>query len=401
MIKIVFLTTQLPYPPTSGGVIKSFKLVEYLSRETELTLVSLLKNDDNRNIQEFENRVTLKKGHYFNCQKERNTINLLTSYLTSKTLNEYRNYCAQIKENIVNLCKQADVIIIDHYEMYQYISSAHTSKKILHQHNAEYVLWERMAAIEPNILKKTLLKLESNRIKKKEKQYCQLSDLVLAAPNDIKKLKAITDNKGCFKSTYHLGDDALLNKRDIEFSTTKKQILYVGTLSWEANINGLIWFLKKCWPIIISKQPEITFKIAGKNPDNRITERVNNLKNVQLTGFIKDLEPLFQESRICIAPLKFGSGIKVKVLNALYRGIPMVTTSIGVEGIEGLTENHISIADDSHLFATECLNLLSNKKHWNALQKNSRSLAKEKYTWKFWLNKHLAEINELVSKNNN
>ena len=107
--------------------------------------------------------------------------------------------------------------------------------------------------------------------------------------------------------------------------------------------------------------------------------------SIVLTGFVEDLEPYFQQGRVFITPLRFGSGIKVKVVNALYRGIPCVTTSIGAEGLKVKDGEHVYIKDDAATFAQAIFTLLEDKKQWNYLQENARALARKYYTWDYVL----------------
>lgn len=395
-MKVLFITTQLPYPPISGGVIKTFRFIEYLAQKCDLTVIAPLKNDEQKHVDAFLEKTNIKDCFFIPLNIKRGIYSLIMSYCKGMSLNMFRNYHDEIKEKVSELIQGKDIIIVDHYEMFQYVPEGFTGKVILHEHNAEFILWKRLSEIEKNPFKKLIIKLESNRVKKHEIEFCNKSDLIWAAPNDIEKLKKASSKPCRFSPTYHLGDDEMLQMDNLSFDQTQKIILYVGTLNWEANVNGLVWFIKESWPVIQKQMPEVKLFIVGKNPDKRIVSLAKKDTQIELKGFVKDLEPLFQRSRITIAPLLFGSGIKVKVLNSMYRGIPMVTTSLGVEGIEGLTKNHIATADNPILFAEECLSLLENKEKWDTLQKNSRALTQQKYTWSYWLNKHFKELESIV-----
>jgi glycosyltransferase involved in cell wall biosynthesis len=100
-----------------------------------------------------------------------------------------------------------------------------------------------------------------------------------------------------------------------------------------------------------------------------------------LTGFVDDLDIYFQKSKVFISPLRFGSGIKVKVMNALYRGIPTVTTSVGAEGLAVKSGDQIFISDNMADFIHQISLLIEDELLWNQFKLKSRALAKEKYTW--------------------
>jgi glycosyltransferase involved in cell wall biosynthesis len=133
----------------------------------------------------------------------------------------------------------------------------------------------------------------------------------------------------------------------------------------------------------------------GKDPDPRILQLAKNDPQVVLTGFIKELDTYLKKTRVFIVPLRFGSGMKVKVLEGLYRGVPMVSTSVGAEGLEVRSGEELLIADQGGDFAQACLELLDDSKLWGKLSVNSRKLAAEKYRWSDLLQQMQAEIKAL------
>ena len=398
-MKILFLTTQLPYPPVSGGVIKTWNLVRHWS-SSGLKVICALKPGEEDQVDEFLSKVPQIDHFMVPFERKRTAFNLLKSYLFAPTLNVYRNFNIQIKRKTEEWAQDCDVIFVDHYEMGQYVPSTYKGKVILHEHNAEYVMWERLAEIEKNPFKKILIKLESNRIRKTEKAYSKRATLVLAAPNDIEELATIGVSKTKMTPTYHLGEDFLLDSPDVEFRETEKSLLFVGTLTWEANIDGLLWFLDNIYPQILGAHPNLKFYIIGKNPDPRLVSKVEKYPSVELTGFVKELEPYFKKARVFVIPLRFGSGIKVKLLNAMYRGIPVVTTPIGTEGL--------AVESGKDLFCTSKIGeqvsaistLLDNEEVWNNLRNSSRAIAKN-YTWKKLLSDHDATIQSLLQTTEN
>lgn len=394
-MNILFLTTQLPYPPFSGGVLKSWNLVKHWSEKYNLTLVTLLKDDDKLQEAKLKDKVTLRGYLSLEVKIPRTALNLFLSYFKSSTLNTFRNRSRSLKQKLTGFFDDADVIVIDHYEMGQYLPKNYQKKVVLHTHNAEFMMWERYAELEKNWLKRLVINLEAKRIKRAELQLISQCDLVLAAPNDVDCFCSEGADRTKFANTYHLGNDHLLELEATTFEETNKTILFVGTLTWEANIDGLLWFIKEIWPKVRSYDQEIQLKIIGRNPDYRLEEAVKTNEGIHLLGFIEDLEPYFQDSRIFIAPLRFGSGIKVKVLNAMYRGIPTITTSIGIEGLEVTNGEHLLYSDSADRWVEDIIKLMSQKISWTNINQNSRNLVKDQYTWKHLLSDHDKRLEDL------
>jgi len=381
MKKVLFLTPQLPFPPNSGGTIKSWKLIKYLSENYNVTLACFLKNDDEQYMDEFLSNISLDKFIYEKIEIPRNLTSLIKSYFLNIPLSIFRNFSSTFSSRIAKDIHKFDILFIDHFLMFQYVPSTFNAKVILHEHNAEYTMWEKQAKTEKLSVKKILILLESYRIKNYERQICQKATHILAAPDDIKDLTILGINKKKFSETFHLGDETLLTEPLVTYENTNQSLLYIGTLSWEANINGLLWFFKEVWPIVKRNNKNIILEIVGKNPDTRLLNATKDEKNIIFTGFVDDLKPLYRKSRVFISPLQFGSGIKVKNINAMYRGLPLVTTAVGAESINGEDKVHFLIADTPMKFADDILTLMANKTLWTKVQSNSRILMKEKYTW--------------------
>lgn len=379
--KILFLSTQLPYPPKSGGTIKSWNYLKDLTRRYQVSLACLLKGDDEEFIPDFQKNISLEGQLYFPLNLKRSALTLLRSYFGFPCLNVYRNYSKEFEQKVGQLSLGHDLIIVDHYEVFQYIPNNFRGKVVLHTHNAEFMLWQRMADLEKNPIKKWLLMLEAKRVKNYEIKLMRQADLVYATPSDIDIYQKHHFDVSRHRPTFHLGNEELLALPKIDFEATELAFTFVGTLTWEPNIDGICWFLKEVWPKIMQKHAKAKLYIIGKSPDQRIQSAAMQDQSVVFTGFVKDLEQFFQKTRIYIVPLRFGSGMKVKVLEGLYRGIPMVTTPVGAEGLKLKHREETMIADDAVAFSAACLELVENRILWETLSRKSRVIASEKYTW--------------------
>lgn len=395
---MLLLTTQLPYPPVSGGTLKTWNLVKHWSKHYDLYLITLIKNDDADHERAFKSKVSL--GGYFSIEvdKPRTPLNFLKSLVESDSLNIYRNKDSGVTIKAKQWITLCDVVVIDHYEMMQYAKHQHSKPIVLHTHNAEFVMWQRLAKLQKNPIKKLLLAFEANRIKQAEQKYCQRANRVFAAPHDIEMLDPTGKFKDKMHVTYHLGDDSLLKEPAPEFKNTTKEVLFIATLSWEANVDGIVWFLNKIWTLVLAKEPQAMLKITGRNPDKRILDAAEKFSSVELTGFVENLVPLYNRARAYVVPLRFGSGIKVKLLNAMYAGVPVVTTEVGCEGLDFENGKHLLLGNDENTFANHVVNLLSNEELYNNLSAQSRALARAKYSWQALHASHDKVLNELLNQ---
>lgn len=382
MKKVLFLTPELPYPPNSGGKLKSWKLLQFLSQHYEVSVATILKADDRDHVLEFLQHVVIKDFYFDSVQISRSPLNLVKSYLKRIPLNVYRTYSSYFASQVAQHIHEYDLVLSDHYEVFQYIPLDFKGKIILHEHNAYYLMWERYAHSFCNPpLHRIVSFLEAKRVKDYEKNSCHRSDLIFAAPNDIDSLIGIGVPEEKFRYTYHLGDDSQVLLPQLKFDDTSETLLYVGSLNWEANIDGLLWFLKQVWPGLKQNRPHLKLTIVGKNPSQRLLTTAEPWPDIQFVGYVEDLEDYFTNSRVFIAPLLYGAGMKVKVINAMCRGIPIVTTSIGAEGLAVDNLKHLAIVDDPQVMINTIERLLADKTLWDQLSLHSRELIIEKYTW--------------------
>lgn len=120
---------------------------------------------------------------------------------------------------------------------------------------------------------------------------------------------------------------------ELKRSPRTDRLLFVAAMYREENRDGLRWFLDQVWPLVLGDRPDATLDVAGARPGEDLTQLVDATRGVRLLGFVDDLEPLYAAASLVVAPLRRGAGVKFKVVDALVRGVPVVTTSVGAEGI--------------------------------------------------------------------
>lgn len=399
MKKLLFITPELPYPAQSGGKVKSMKLLEALAERYEVTLACPLKEDDAQHLEEFHQRSPCKQHIHRPVRVERTPLNLARSYLRGVPLNVLRTHDKALGREIAAVADEHDVVVLDHYEVYPYLPKSFDGLRIYHAHNAYYKMWERYAQLPGNRAMRAAAALEAMRVLRAESRVASEADVVFAAPNDATELIKAGVPEGKLHDTFHLGDDTQLALPELRFENTKKKIMYVGFLGWEANVQGLLWFIDNVWPELVSLEPDLEFDIVGKNPDKRLRIAAAAHEGISLRGYVADLQTIYRDSRVSVAPLLFGSGMKVKVLDAMARGMPTVTTSVGAEGIDLEQGKHLLVADKPGHMADSITALLNDPWLWQRLQENSRQLIRERYTWRQLFNKmHTVIDRELSSR---
>lgn len=159
-----------------------------------------------------------------------------------------------------------------------------------------------------------------------------------------------------------------------------QRVLFFGTYSWEANASGLVRFVREVWPRVVSVVPSAELRVAGSGPLERIRDAARETVRVQVLGFVEDLVAELRAARVVVAPIWFGGGTRIKVIEAIAAGRPVVGTSIGVERIGFEHDRHGLIADDPASMADATVRMLLDDRAAARMARNARELA-HAYRW--------------------
>ncbi|MEY4896886.1 MAG: hypothetical protein RL525_279 [Bacteroidota bacterium] len=243
-------------------------------------------------------------------------------------------------------------------------------KWVYRSHNLEYQIWERLAISEQQPLKRWYFALQSKRLKRYEiDAWCQMdaivpivetdSTVIQATVSEIQKNNQLNSGYSVLNQPQiHVYQPGIAIESPFAFVHRPLSIFHIGSMEWQANEQGVMWFLKKVWPLVLSAQPNVKFHLAGKGlskTDPRFfqTGIVNH-------GEVDDAEVFMQSHGIMIVPIQAGSGIRIKSLEAMALGVPVVSTSIGAQGLTVESGTQMIIADDPEGFADGIIQLLLN-----------------------------------------
>jgi glycosyltransferase involved in cell wall biosynthesis len=162
--------------------------------------------------------------------------------------------------------------------------------------------------------------------------------------------------------------------------TDANSLVFNGSLVYQANFDAIEYFLSEIFPAVYDVNPSICLNITGRY-DGVSVEKLVNTERVNFTGYLEDIRPVVRNSWVCVVPLRIGGGTRLKVLEAMALGTPVVSTSKGAEGLDVSPGKHILIADEPGEFATQIIQLLNNPQLRQYLSMNASALVKEKYEW--------------------
>ena len=159
-------------------------------------------------------------------------------------------------------------------------------------------------------------------------------------------------------------------------------ILTLGTLHYPPNADGIRWFFQDVFPLIQSEIPDASLTIVGKNPPPDFLEFERAHPNlVKVTGYVPSLAPYLSQAAVVVIPVRAGGGMRVRILESLAWGMPLVTTTIGLEGIQARSNEEVMVADEPEEFARATIRLLKEPDLREKLSRQGRSLAEARYDW--------------------
>lgn len=380
-MKILQIIPQFILPATDGGKIGILNIIKEFSSaaQVELIIFSNYKPEE-KYVNELKKYANV---HFIIEDISNSSKNIIKSIFHNKSvyLDKFynKNILIKIDEIISNI--DFDIIHADHTSMAQiaeYISLKTKKKWGLRLHNIEYMIWERFGQDLPILdPKKMLIIYQSQLLKKEEARLISKASATFPITNQDKKIaNQLAPNSNLL--TASAGVDTVNLKRKV-IDRNSYQLVIATTYNWIHNVNGLIWFIEEVLPKVKIKIPEITFKLFGKNMPDSL--KVYKNLGVEPIGFVEDLGTELSQSAIYISPLFVGSGIRIKVLEAMSYELPVVSTSISAEGIEANMEDGLFISDNSDTQANYIINLLQKPLLINELGAKARKLIIEKYTW--------------------
>jgi glycosyltransferase involved in cell wall biosynthesis len=265
-------------------------------------------------------------------------------------------------------------------------------KWVYRSHNLEHQIWERLAISEQQSLKRWYLDLQSKRLKRYEiDAWCQMdaivpivetdSNVILATVSEIHKNNQLNSGDSVLNQPQiHVYQPGIAIESPFAFVHRPLSIFHIGSMEWQANEQGVMWFLKKVWPRVLSAQPNVKFHLAGKGlskTDPRFfqTGIINH-------GEVDDAEVFMQSHGIMIVPIQAGSGIRIKSLEAMALGVPVVSTSIGAQGLTVESGTQMLIADDPAGFADGIIQLLLNPAASQEMTQQARAYVEQHHNLK-------------------
>ncbi len=376
-MKILQVCKKIPYPPKDGEAIAIYNLTTGFAKAgVQVHCLAITTPKHNYDISELP--PALKENISWDTvyiDTSLSPFKALKNLLFSELPYVLERFQSEKVENKLKEILQKEAFDIIHLEgifLVPYIPLIRKFSKApiaMRAHNVESEIWQRVAAGESFFLKKWYLNSLSQRMAKLEKESVGAYDALIPISSK--------DEAQFLLWGYHgpkLVVPASIRTEDylVDSSNEKEDaICFIGSLDWIPNLEGLDWFMEQVWPKVLLEKPNATFYVAGRNiADNW---KKDHWKNIVVLGEVDDAHDFMRAHQVMIVPLFSGSGMRVKIIEAMALGKPLVCTALAAEGISYRDGHQLLIANDVDTFARHLIQLLSNKSKREELSKNARN----------------------------
>lgn len=406
---ILFLTQIVPYPPDAGPKVKTWNVIRYLvGLGHQLTLATFMRPEEQGHLAALKEVCNQVYTVPIQRSRVRDVGYFLRGLLTGRPFLIERDDLDEMRTVVENVLTQQDVDVIhaDQLTMTQFALTTHNQLQeietnqdgqqkqrkepylIFDAHNAVWTILERMAENVPWYLK-PLASFEASKVKHYEGKLVAKFDHTFAV-TEIDRMSLLSAAESVINAK-PLSEDRIsvvpiavdTNEiRPINLIEKSSSILTLGTLHYPPNADGIRWFYEQAFPIIREKFPGAHLTIVGKNPPQDFIQFADqNPDCVTVTGYVPDLKPYLKQAAVLVIPVRAGGGMRVRILEGLAYGQAIVTTTVGLEGINAEPGKEVLVADSPRKFAEAVIGLLESFNLRVEIACNGRSLVEKHYDW--------------------
>jgi glycosyltransferase involved in cell wall biosynthesis len=375
-MNILILSPFFPFPLDQGGRIRVFNIIKHLSRDHKVTLACLCGEAvvDYGPLKEY-------CGEIIAVERRPALVHDLLYFLFSREPFNYVSYSSPVlRKELQRLCKRKtfDLIQIEFSTMWQYADLFKGIPVVLDAHNIESKIIRQVREFYKNPVRKLLYSLEEEKLRRKEERAWRECSLCFTVSDDERIAiashlgqsdKAVTISNGVDPARFEF----ILKKG------TDRRLLLLGGMRFQPNLDSALYFLDSILPVLREKLPEVKLDIVGRE-----LRRINNHASYQGVEFHEDVPdalPYFRKADALVVPLRHGAGTRIKILEAMAAGLPVVTTSKGCEGLEVKHAEHLLIADSPDAFAAAVTRVIKDADLRRTMSRKARTLVEERYSW--------------------
>ena len=385
-MKILWLKTELLHPVEKGGRIRSYNMLKELKRNCQITYLTLDDGTADANARELASEYCHELVTIPQQRREKFTtgfyIDLLFNLVSSLPYAIKKYESPAMRREVAKRVAggRFDVLVCDFLAPAVNVPPQVACASVLFQHNVEAMIWKRHYEVQTNAAKKAYLYRQWQKMRAFEAKMCPQFDCVIAVSREDREqmqqeygVEAIYD--------VPTGVDTAFFRPSGELKRKPENLVFTGSMDWLPNEDAIRYFTEQILPRIKQAVPGITLTVVGRDPYPGLVELSKRDPSVVITGRVADVRPYMEEAAVYIVPLRIGGGTRLKIYEAMAMEKPIVSTSIGAEGLPVANGEEIILADTPVSFAEAVVKLLRQESLAAEIGKRAAAKVREQFGW--------------------
>jgi glycosyltransferase involved in cell wall biosynthesis len=381
-MKILWVCPFFLHPTDRGAQIRTLGTLKQLHRRHEIHFAAL---NDPSNLEGPERSTEYSSRHFSvaHSAPARKSLGILPQLVGSLVnpvpMAVSRYFSKQLKQQIDALvaAEHYDSIVCDFLAAAPNLTDL--GQCVLFQHNVETTIWRRHVEQCGSLPKKLFFQMQASKMEAYERKVCRAAKHVIAVSEiDAARMKRMFGIETVTSVPTGVDVEYFAPQSD---ASCASDMVFCGSMDWLPNVDAVVYFLSEVLPLIRERIPGATFTIAGRSPDAKVLKAVQGLTGVTVTGKVDDMRPYLWGAKISIVPIRIGGGTRLKIYECMAAGVPVVSTTVGAEGLRYKDGEDIVLADDAGSFADACMRLLSEDAARRDLAQNALDHAQREFSW--------------------
>ena len=381
--RLAFVSPVFLFPNDSGGKIRTTNILRGLKGGAfEIILLSVATPEQQQRwTVEIEATCDVFLSWLPNASlpRWRRAVDLLDQLPVNVTVDQSVHGSAAVEGMIKQYCP--DVVVFDFVHSAVLLPKILPKSSVCFTHNVESEIFARHAAKAPNWMRRWLWTSQHKKMSRFESDSLSRFSAVVAVSERDAEFFTNTLRIKNVKSIPTGVDLNFFNwQKPLEVKAgTVATIVFTGSMDWEANVDGVYFFLKEVWPLVLMGCPSARFIVVGRNPPASLMAVGKSMQHVEFTGFVDDVRPYVHAAHVFVIPLLVGGGTRIKAFEAMAMGCPIVSTSIGMEGLGAVAQKHFLQCDDAVSVANAILELVAAPELRNNISRHARHLVEQQF----------------------
>lgn len=378
-MKLLWVNSSFLHPTNRGGQIRTLEMLRELHRNHEVHYAALSdpsQPEGPAKAGEYSSRHFAVPFQPVSKRSPAFVLELAGGLFSQLPLAIGRWRSPELRSTVEKLLREEryDSVVCDF--LVTAVNCPQLERAVLFQHNVETMIWKRHAETAVGA-KRQFFRLQESRMRDFEAMAVRKAAHVIAVSEK---------DSATMREMFGVEASSVPTGVNIDYfrppqSAKGEGLVFVGSMDWMPNIDGILWFAKEVLPLIRRKRKDLPVTIVGRMPPPEIEQLASSDPYLKVTGTVPDVRPFLWDAAASIVPLRIGGGTRLKIYEAMAAGTPVISTTIGAEGLDVIDGETIVLADSPEDFAKRCLDLVDDMSARERMRTFAMNMVADRYSW--------------------